>query len=246
MNKLPFVWELNNEGIISHAVGSIHCVENIYAQDAKRLLDGKKHLLTEARTEDATVLEQLEICHIKLGSSIEKLTQKEKSDLEYYTDTPLETLRELPAGAFPVYLIQRAGYHNLTSMEQIFEDVSRVPPKSLEKADFKLASEQLKDCTESIRTLIAVVPPTRGSAIQFFQNLYTAYKKGDAQKIARFSELDDKKEDRTQERNKTMVDNSLAYIQQPSIVLAGTTHFVCEPSMLTMYQEKGITVKRVQ
>ncbi len=245
MSKLPFVWELNNEGVISHAVGSIHCVENIYSQNAKKLLEGKKHLLTEARTEDATIQEQLDIGNIKLGSSIEKLTQKEKSDLEYYTDTPLETLIELPVGVIPAYLLQRSGYRNLTSMEQIFEDASHVRPKALEKIDFKIATDQLKDCTESLRTLIAVVPPTRGSAIQFFQTLYTAYKEGNAQKIARLSELDDEKE-LTQERNKTMVNNSLAYIKQPSIVLAGAAHFVCEPSMLTLYQEKGIKVKRVQ
>lgn len=246
MNKLPFVWELKHDNIVSHAVGTMHCVEDIFRQDAKKRMEGKKHLLTEARTEDVTLAEQLRICSIELGQSIEKLTQKEKTALESCTDTPLKILREIPAAAFTVYIMQRAGYRNLTSIEQTFEDATHLPPKALEKADFESLEAELRDCTKSLRRLIAVVPPTRGSAMHFFQALYTAYINGNERKVAQMAELDEDKEYKTQARNKTMVENSLAYLQQPSIVLAGAAHFLIEPSMLTMYKEKGIAVKRVQ
>ncbi len=244
--KLPFVWELKYDGITSHAVGTMHCVEDVFRQDAKKHLAGKEHLLAEAQTEDATLVEQLRICAIQLGSSIDKLTRKEKIALELCTDTDIEILKKIPTVAFPIYLMQRAGYENLTSIEQTFADITHIPPKSLESVDLISLEAQLRDCTKNLRKLIAVVPAAQGSALRLFQTLYTAYKKGDEKKVAQLSELDADEEDRLAERNKTMVDNSLKYLQQPSIILAGAAHFVVEPSMIMMYKEKGIEVKRVQ
>lgn len=47
MNKLPFVWELNYKGIVSHGVGLYHFIENKYQKDIARFLKDKKSLLVE-------------------------------------------------------------------------------------------------------------------------------------------------------------------------------------------------------
>jgi len=43
-----------------------------------------------------------------------------------------------------------------------------------------------------------------------------------------------------------MVSRSIDYLKEPSLVGVGIGHFLAEPSMLTMYKERGIEVKRVQ
>jgi len=45
--KLPFVWELNYKGIISHGVGLDYGVPNKYQKDIEKFLEGKEKLLVE-------------------------------------------------------------------------------------------------------------------------------------------------------------------------------------------------------
>ncbi|HLC71283.1 MAG TPA: hypothetical protein VJI32_04695 [Candidatus Nanoarchaeia archaeon] len=45
--KLPFVWELSLDGVVSHAVGTIHSSPYDVKQECADLLSGKSHLLVE-------------------------------------------------------------------------------------------------------------------------------------------------------------------------------------------------------
>ena len=48
------------------------------------------------------------------------------------------------------------------------------------------------------------------------------------------------------ECNSNMVDRSLQHLRKtPSLIVINLAHLIVEPSMLTMYGQKGITVKRV-
>ncbi len=49
MNKLPFVWELNNKGVISHIIGipQADIKTTTYTPDIVHYLDGKKRVLFE-------------------------------------------------------------------------------------------------------------------------------------------------------------------------------------------------------
>jgi hypothetical protein len=42
-----------------------------------------------------------------------------------------------------------------------------------------------------------------------------------------------------------MTQRSLTYLAEPTLVAVGLAHFIVEPSMLTMYKEHGVNVKRL-
>lgn len=54
--KLPFVWQINNKGVVSHAVGIAHAVPDVFQADINRLLFGKKKVLTEVTQPEASEL----------------------------------------------------------------------------------------------------------------------------------------------------------------------------------------------
>ncbi|MEK6823209.1 MAG: TraB/GumN family protein, partial [Nanoarchaeota archaeon] len=47
------------------------------------------------------------------------------------------------------------------------------------------------------------------------------------------------------QRNKIMVERSLPHLTHPCIIAVGLAHYVLEPSMLTLYREKGFIVNRI-
>ncbi len=76
------------------------------------------------------------------------------------------------------------------------------------------------------------------------KELADAYKKGDEEKLKEAYGIPMDKHDKF---NKNIVDLSAPFFNAlPTLLVANLAHFIVEPSMLTMYQEKGIKIKRIQ
>ena len=245
--KLPFVWELDNKGVVSHAIGTYHVTENCYKEDANQRLRGKSNLLVEIRAEDVPIQTRTLISRIKLSEGIEKLTQPEQKELvSYIPGSSLEELKDLPTACFTEYLMHLAGFRNLVSLEETFLDVALkkdMPVNSLEIAYIDRLVAKIRNNTDELRQAIKFGQKC-GSIPQSMREMYLAYQAGNEKRMEQLAEKHMEKLDL--ERNENMTEKSLPHLQRPSIVAVGVAHFLFEPSMLTLYRQKGIEVKRIQ
>ncbi len=193
MNKLPFVWELNNKGIISHAIGSPHGLEirtSLYTPEVIKYLQGKTCVLLE--DEDEFHRQPLD---------------KMVFDLAYDMDMPIRGLETIEESNYTrgVYLLA-----SLTVLKPLSYD--RIAAfKSYAKGD----EEPLREvCRQQEEWLKEALEP-----IDYIQHCA---------------------------RNSNMAERSLINLTKPSLLIVGLAHLILEPSMLSMYQEKGIGVKRLQ
>ncbi|MEM3154520.1 MAG: hypothetical protein QW165_03060 [Candidatus Woesearchaeota archaeon] len=92
MNRLPFVWELNYEGIVSHAIGSPHGIQwfsaDKYIKDIVYYLDGKCAVLAEAEINQGGTIDAVIIDIAKEKSIPRKIVTAEKERKafdEYYS-----------------------------------------------------------------------------------------------------------------------------------------------------------------
>src|SRR3989344_7271486 len=96
--RLPFIWELNADGTISHAVGTFHLAPDIYRESARELLSDKKVLFLERDITSLT--EEVDIGDIitkyKTGEVLQYLTDEEKAACAELMKIPLNNLYELP------------------------------------------------------------------------------------------------------------------------------------------------------
>jgi hypothetical protein len=98
MNKLPFTWELEYKGIISHAIGSPHWLRMVsasrYTQDILHKLEGKSTILLEANTQKNEVLE-IAVADIALSQGLQLktiATEQERNAFDsYYSSSAMNT-----------------------------------------------------------------------------------------------------------------------------------------------------------
>jgi len=262
--KLPFVWELDTAGIVSHAIGTFHITDTDYSEAIESYLKGKNHCLVEMNLFDSELRKELislipTLPKIKDYAPEVPLPQQERiarSVHKPYQELMNTTLIEfsslatdIPGVALPVQkgidilLMSASMSHGaaIVSLETVAEQMNafkRILDENARKIPLFLANPE---------TYVAAV-------VGDFKNRTAAYASGDILRVRQLKDMSGQTLDQiteshpeiTGERNRRMTDLSLPYLQQPSIVAVGVAHFLCEPTMLTMYEEKGIKVKRVQ
>jgi len=191
--KLPFVWELDSQGVVSHCIATHHQLPKTYlleySEDIRKILQGKKQALLEVeRFPESTLL--------------------------------IASKRPLPAGA-------EYDCTTYNSLQRMAQDHQRRLHENADGIDglieaiafsLSIAVEGLHTKEEHEGYLKALTNPPQPSLIA--------------------------------EANRLWVERSITYLDAargPSLIAAGLAHFwSIEPSMITMYQEKGIKVERVQ
>lgn len=246
--KLPYVWELDKDGVISHAIGTHHYLPNIesYVADSFKYLQGKTHLLTET-TEDQPWPEELQKQFLAIPLSLEKLAVPEQEELARAIEVPLSVLRECPALKFRDLLYQHSGYDRLDPLDSLLYAVAKntfgMQSYPLENVEEKLAIYKNVDMSLGLRQMLAEERKKPGYLKRHAREEIDLFIQGKLTNtentLPEYTVINEK-------RNQTMTTGSIQYLSEPSAIGVGVIHFIQEPSMLTMYREKGIGVKRIQ
>ncbi len=176
MNKLPFVWELKYEGVVSHTIGSPKGITTIspehYIKDIVNYLDGKKVVFVEP----TVIIGTLDNVIVDIANDV-KLRQKLRIEI------------------------------NTTEVER-----KAVSSHYSHLVNTKEAADAYKSGNETeLKKMYGKLTPSL--------NLV----------------------------NKNIVIRSLHDIgAEPTLLVANLAHFVVEPSLVKMYEEKKIEIKRVQ
>lgn len=173
MNKLPFVWELDYDGVVSHAIGSPHGLRMItfdrYTQDILHKMENKNAVLLEP-----------------------KMNKREPLDAAVY-----DIARE-----------QGISYKPISS-----------------EAD-----------SEAFYAHYAVLLNGAQAAVAYHREDEDCLKKAYGGPAFNLELINGK-----------IVEHSWRWIRTvPSLIVANLAHFLVEPSIIKLYQEKGIKIKRVQ
>lgn len=239
MNKLPYVWELNKGGIVSHAVGTMHVARNVFEQDAARILSGKKQLLLEINPyEMAPYQKEL------VETGFEGITDKEREDLMRMLGISMEELQKVDPGMLQSYLFNPNAPHEFPAVDYTL--LTKAQQSNLSIISLETPQEKL-NYFRNTKPLEKIVKPTRGKPELFeliplllrqgLEIAMNAYERGELSLIG-CPDIS---------RNRIMVERSLTHLDQPSAIGIGVYHFLLEPaSTLAYYEEKGIKVTRVQ
>jgi len=242
--KLPFVWELNYNGVISHAIGSIHAfpfTEKYVKSIANYVLDKECVMMEYART-GFPIRKAKKIMNIKAKETLEKLTSHEKNKVSKKLETSIRSLKKWTIDRVFGELYDRSCPHK-SSIDGLdtpiywFAFTFKIPRVSLETVAERYKSFINPDHSRELKQIINY----RKGPEKFYTDLFQAYIDGKIKQLNEFA-FD---EDNLTERNKIMVERSIPLLEKPSLVAVGAVHFTKGPSMLTMYKEKGIDVKRV-
>ena len=246
--KLPFVWELNYKGVISHAVGTHHYLPNIesYVADSCRHLQGKSHLLTET-TEDQPWPEEVQKQFLAFTLSLEKLTVPEQEELARAIEAPLSVLRECPAIKFRDLLYKHSGYDRLDPLDGLLHFVAKnqfgMQSYPLETVEEKLAIYKNVDMSLGLLRMLEEERRNPGYLKRQAREEIDLFIQGklpnDENTPPEYTVINEK-------RNQIMVTSSLPYLSEPSAIGVGATHFVQKPTMLELWQNEGIKVERIQ
>ncbi len=248
MNKLPFVWELNNKGITSHAIGTHHFIPNAmdYAADAAKYLQEKTYLLTETPENEPCPTEIVaRASALTLAASLDQLTEQEQTECARILNTPLTDLRKTTLLDFNGALYAQSGYQELQPLEGILSAIAKL--LNIENRGLETFQEQLevvekmaKNYTPFLRSIIEDERKQPGCIKSYAKKDIDSFinSNGDFAKPVN--------PDIFKARNHIMIERSMPYLSRPSAIAVGAMHFLEEPSLISLYQEKGIKVKRVQ
>lgn len=231
--KLPFVWELNHCGTISYAVGTNHDAPEHYLAHARELMQGKRYLV------------------------LENLQRK----LDYFS-------RHQALMGFLSYIVALHGDSFLarTSNEQYnvlealriehLTPLYGTPHPISVESQLRLAAKETETARKGIETGAEMepnLPPLRKGVSA--ATILNAWMNGDENTLTRLvdenQEMAHRQYTPSQQayhrgRNTLMATRSLPYLRSPSVIAVGAGHFcTSQDSLLTLYQEKGITVKRI-
>ncbi len=237
MNKLPYVWELDKDGVISYAIGTIHVALNEYEDDVTEKLRGKKRLLPEINHHEMSKYH-----HEFIHALFKPFAPEEKNMIVEMLGISLDELRALPPGLFHSYLYDPAAPEEFPSVDYVLRtkaEQNNLEIISLETPQEKLQNLHARNFLEKILAPARKNPDLFGCLPLFLRQSMSRemerYQRGELRPV--HSDL---------ARNRRMAERSLSYLDQPSVVGIGASHFLAEPSLLSLYQEKGIKVKRIQ
>ncbi len=258
MSKLPFVWELKKDGVVSHAIGTLHECDRDYTPALDEITRSAERVLLEQKPGklQMVLLAPCAVYHILQGMKIQwapildLLSQEEQEDVARMYRMPLQELRqknifsvEKPAGmkieyAFELILMRLARQQRKPAyaLERWSEQIQYYEETMLYKDPAKRA--------ENLRRQLAVHraydPSMERSPIEL---LIDSLHNGNGNYLREIMNPETIKA--LAKRNKRMVQRSLSCLTRPTLIAVGATHLVVEPSLPTLYREHGIEVTRV-
>ncbi len=248
--KLPFVWELNYRGTKSYAVGTDHVAPNCFNEDALRVLRGKRKLLLEANPFDQTYIKIADnLCSSTLEDT---LTKNEIKELSKIFSLPVSQLRAAPLTAIFPSLLYRIGYGIPASVDSVLARHAYLQGVEIVQLEHQRKRNLTRDYVNDeyakiIRNLIENERKKTGYWMTFTRNYVREYLNGDETPLKRKHEKEHGNTNIDQERNRLIVKTSLPHMKAPCVVAVGLAHYIIEPdSMLTLYRERGIKVKRIK
>jgi len=215
--KLPFVWELNNDGIISHAIGTIHKpIGHLYKEDIQKYVKGKKYGLFELTKEACDII-----------------NQKQNELLEMVNEGKIEETYNIIETSNKISHIWGLEIDDIIENECNKQKIKKHSMDDPELIKYHKIYLKLKQ------------PPGT--------NLQTAYLEKDEETIKKIieayqqniNELTEEEKDYTIRRDQKIFQRSMEYLNEPCIIAAGFSHLMTNPSILELYKEKGIQVKRI-
>jgi len=242
--KLPFVWELDYDGVISNTIGTMHAVRNIFGDDITAKLDGKTNLLLEC-TPDAMASHGQAILDILF----ENYNDSERNTFLNAFGTDYDTLRQLNPAHLYSCLFNPTNYRDYPAVDFVCYEKARsnniqiigleTPQEKLDWLRQSQLASMFKLARQDLQKACQVIPGLMRFGLELLMN---AYENGhESLPFGRPQDTAD-----SSQRNQKMVERSLTYLHQPSVVAVGLDHFIAAPTIIDLYQEKGIKVKRVQ
>ncbi len=230
MSKLPFVWELNNKGIISHAIGTYHWIPDLFREDVKKYVHNKSCVMVECR-DDPDYFFFKHVRENGLEEHIADQIKKDPANRELYQARARE-FAECAGG-----------------LDFDVEDVARslsIPVIGLETKEEHALYYAIGEKYNVMGTMNRGEPSTGPPENFVFGDEETA-KKNCAEDILHWKSIMSKEDLETlMRRNPNMVERSMQHIiRAPSLIAVGTAHYFANPTLLALYEREGIDVKRI-
>jgi uncharacterized protein YbaP (TraB family) len=154
-------------------------------------------------------------------------------------------LREYPIAGFHPHLVST--YYDSAPLKSVDETIVEhaerigVPVRELETADELIEWKDPEKCI--LADIKELIEAERKGTWKTTLGFIKAYEKGDLDALTRQANNYSIK---SPERNQKMVERSMPHFKRPTLIAVGIGHFVKEPTILTMYKEKGVRIKRIQ
>ncbi|MBI4146874.1 TraB/GumN family protein [Candidatus Woesearchaeota archaeon] len=251
--KLPFVWELayekpDGKKIVSCAVATKHDEPKTYTRDIARLLESIKRACFEITPDIPTHQETIDIQLATLDAY--------HAFRESCADSDLKTkVMQLAARIFGIHTPEEFRAGILPGVDGNIMDVARtqsIPCYALETHEERYPYLVKVHQALQIGLMLARLKPEFAKCdVEMLERMLNeadaAYQSGDEQAL-RVQKIRPAQEPLVIKRNQLMAYRSLEHlVAVPTLIAVGYAHFIGpEPSMLTLYQEKGIKVKRIQ
>ncbi|MBI4152211.1 TraB/GumN family protein [Candidatus Woesearchaeota archaeon] len=256
MINLPFVWELDNKGITSCLIGTMHLLpewSNLFQLEtiAHELLSGKKNLLLESHLEGNDLRAVYdEVKKHRVEDYWQGLTEDERVLLGNLAGKPPEQLATQPPILLMYDLFRAAGQKLIPGIEEILksEAENHVPPIScsgLETREemIRYNQEINQNLPDSLARILEMERREPGSVHRFTYLTFFNYFSGS--EAAVLTNHFQKSLPSHSQRNDNMVQRSLSYLEEPSVVAVGLSHCIGEHSLVDLYPDHGITIRRI-
>lgn len=258
-SKLPFVWELDYNGIKSYLVGTNHRAPNCFKDDIEERLKRASQLVVECevfsmKEEYAKAKEKLN-ARASCESIVDMLDEDEQQELAKIAQLPGYIVKKMLSGGRVPSLLQANVPPYFKGVDQVFYDAAdarKMPVYGLETINEHAGAAEnavltKEDCVNELKKII-LRNRKYGSLRRWIEKIGEAYVAADADKVGEFLFGDSLLPSEVRlvvGRNERLTERSIQYLQTPSVVAVGIGHLIIEPSMLRLYEQKGIKVKRV-
>lgn len=239
---LPFVWCMNYEGVEHTLVGTKHSTPPQYGQDVQERLCGIEQLLLELELSNGPHAAVLEFNQYLVNELAQRFNPKEMSFIN-------SLIKERSGTGHGVDLALEHAAH-----------ARNICVYGLETAEEKIVC--LRSLVDYGLSYVDKIPAvvrslffnekTREKLSEHLAQQQEFYDKGDSVELAASLKKmfafvpSDMYDNLLVERNKTMVERSLPYLTKPTLVAVGVGHFLCEPTMLELYEQQGARITRME
>ncbi|MBI4450565.1 TraB/GumN family protein [Candidatus Woesearchaeota archaeon] len=254
MATLPFVWELQYKGVTSLAIGTCHVYPYDITEPALQYVRGRRRLFLECI--DAGRREFVK----GTENFTHKLAPQDVSKLTAFIGYPPENLRDMDTptilGAMQAKAME-ALYGRVLSVDvSLFSAAqsSTVQCEALENREEKRSQLlDLRDLEGDLALWVQKEDADFSKLKESLKSMVDAYDSGDPAAVRSvrnmigltLDQMLQKYPSMHEPRNRRMVERSLPFLDEPCVVAVGTAHFICEPSMLALYEEHGVRVRRM-
>lgn len=242
--KLPFVWQVSKDGIVSHLVGTHHYAPDVFGRDARKLVRGKDALLQE---------EQISEADFNYWSAVEYKDKLDAVERHFYTGS--DGNKKFPT-------LRNSRENNI--LEQKLKELNKkfYGHKNIRAVDDTITAEAFRRDMPVLGLELPCESAILQSAYEKAPDMQDRkkdmelYLTGDLERIKQYhepqkAELESRMSivERAVEakRNERMFERSVPYLNiQPCVVSVGLAHAaIDEDSLVRRYSDAGFEVRRL-